>query len=144
MSWSLEEAISYYKALGAPRDQSALISLLKEIQQENGGAIPKAALSAVAGACGIRETYLYAVIKRVPRLHLSDSHLLEVCAGSNCGKCTALAAFCEKLQSSDVTVRFVPCLRMCGKGPNIRWDGQVFHNADEELICRLTGKDTHI
>ena len=37
MSWNLEEAISYYKTQGAPADQSALIGLLKEIQQENQG-----------------------------------------------------------------------------------------------------------
>ena len=34
MNWNLEEAISYYQKQGAPRDQGALISLLKEIQQE--------------------------------------------------------------------------------------------------------------
>ena len=30
MAWSLEEAISYYRKQGAPRDQSALVALLKE------------------------------------------------------------------------------------------------------------------
>ena len=40
MSWSLEEAIAYYKSQGAPGNQNALISLLKEAQLENGGSIP--------------------------------------------------------------------------------------------------------
>ena len=31
MDWNPEEAISYYKTLGAPKDQTALIGLLKEI-----------------------------------------------------------------------------------------------------------------
>ena len=32
--WNLEEAVSYYKKQGAPSDQSALVSLLREVQQE--------------------------------------------------------------------------------------------------------------
>lgn len=143
MSWCLEEAISYYQALGAPRDQSALVGLLKEIQQENGGVIPRSAILAVSDAYGVKETYLLAIIKRVPRLRLADSHILEVCAGPNCGKCAALAAFCEKLKSAEISVRFVPCLRTCGKGPNIRWDGQLFNNADEALLRRLAGMKMH-
>lgn len=140
MAWSLEEAVFHYKSLGAPRDQSALVSLLKEIQQENSGVIPKSALQIVADVCGVKETYLLAVIKRVPRLRLADSHLLEVCSGPNCGKCADLAAFCKKLESSGITVKFVPCMRMCGKGPNIRWDGQLYHKADAALLRRLTGQ----
>ena len=38
MPWNLEEAIAYYGQRGAPADQSALVSLLREVQQENGGA----------------------------------------------------------------------------------------------------------
>ena len=34
MSWDLQEAISYYRRQGAPGDQSAVLGLLKEIQQE--------------------------------------------------------------------------------------------------------------
>ena len=40
MSWTLEEAVAYYKKQGAPQDQTALINLLREIQTESGGAIP--------------------------------------------------------------------------------------------------------
>ena len=39
MAWELKDAVSYYKKQGAPGDQSALISLLREIQEEF-GAIP--------------------------------------------------------------------------------------------------------
>ena len=140
MSWNLEEAISHYRALGAPQDQSALVSLLKEVQQESGGAIPKSVLPVVAAACGVKDTYLLAVIKRIPRLRLADTHLLEVCSGPNCGYCTGLTSFCETLRGSGLTVRFVPCMRMCGKGPNVKWDGQVYHQADEMLLRQLTGK----
>ena len=28
-------------------------------------------------------------------------------------------------------------MRMCGKGPNIRWDGTVYHRATPELLKDL-------
>jgi hypothetical protein len=30
-------------------------------------------------------------------------------------------------------------MRQCGKGPNIRWDGQLYNGADEALLRRLVG-----
>lgn len=138
MVWDLREAVSYYRSQGAPSDQSALIGLLKEIQQENGGAVPAPMLPVIADALGVKASYLQAVIRRFPSLRLSDSHLLEVCAGPNCGKCTAVAAAAEALRSSSITVKFVPCMRMCGKGPNIRWDGTLYHRATEALLQKLS------
>lgn len=143
MSWNLEEAIGYYKKQGAPGDQSALVSLLKEIQQEHGGSIPKPLLQPIAEHYQVKETFLLAVIKRIPSLRLSDSHLLELCGGPNCSKRAALAAFVEKTYGNNpkgFSVKYVPCMRMCGKGPNIRWDGQVYHGADEKLIRNLVEK----
>ena len=143
MSWSLDESISYYKKQGAPGDQSAVINLLREIQQENGGSIPVHALTAVAEAYGVRESFLNALIKHIPSLRLADTHCLELCGGPNCGKQTALAAFAKKLQDvapGKITVKFVPCMRMCGKGPNIKWDGTLYHHADESLLQSLVEK----
>lgn len=140
MSWNLDEAIQYYKRQGAPSDQTALTGLLREIQQEQGGGIPVGLLPSVAQALGVRESFLLALIRRIPSLRLSDTHVLELCAGPNCGRHTALAAAAEKLKSKSITVKFVPCMRMCGKGPNLRWDGQLYHNADEDLLRRLTEK----
>jgi len=137
MVWSLEEAISYYQSLGAPQDQSALVGLLKEIQKESGGAIPKAMLGSVAAAFGVKESLLLALIRRLPSLRLADSHVLEICAGPNCSKHAALAALGENLQSSGVAVKFVPCMRQCGKGPNIKWDGTLYNGADEALLKNL-------
>ena len=137
MRWDLNETVSYYRSQGAPGDQSSLIALLKEVQQENGGAVPKAALGIVANGLGVKASYLEAVIKRIPSLRLADKHLLEVCAGPNCGKAAAIAAFAENLQSSKITVKFVPCMRMCGKGPNIKWDGTLYHQATVELLKKL-------
>ena len=138
MAFSLEEAVAYYKKQGAPSDQSALVSLLREVQQENSGAIPKSALPAMAEGLGVKESYLLAVIRRIPSLRLSDSHTLEMCGGPNCGKHAALAAAAEKLcKGKNVTLKFVPCMRLCGKGPNLKWDGTLYHKADEALIKRL-------
>lgn len=137
MSWTLDEAVTYYKSMGAPRDQNALVGLLKEVQQENGGSIPRYMLSILAEGCGVKDSYLLAVIKRIPSLRLEDSHLLEICSGTNCGKNAVLAACGEKLRSERVTVKFVPCMRLCGKGPNIKWDGLLYSQADEALLQKL-------
>ena len=40
----------------------------------------------------------------------------------------------------DVTLKTIPCQRMCGKGPNIRFDGKLYHKADEALLRQLLGK----
>ena len=137
MSWDMEEAIAYYKKQGAPNDQSALTSLLREVQQESGGRIPQHVLPQIAAGLGTKESFLLALIRRIPSLHLADIHCLEVCAGPNCGKSAALAACAEQLRSEKITVRFVPCMRLCGKGPNIRFDGRLYHKADEALLRSL-------
>jgi len=140
MNWNLEEAISYYKKQGAPGDQSALTSLLREIQAENGGSIPAHSLEVVAQALAVKESLLQAIIKRYPSLRLENQYCLCLCAGPNCGKHAALAAYAEKLQKASggsFTLKFVPCMRMCGKGPNIKWGGVVYHQADEALLKKL-------
>ena len=141
--WNLEEAVAYYQKQGAPGDQSALVSLLREVQSEQGGGIPKGLLPGMAQMLNTKESYLLAVIKRIPSLRIADTHILELCGGPNCSKRAALAAFVEKTYGSNPNgfeVRYVPCMRMCGKGPNIRWDGKLYNGADEALIRRLIGE----
>ena len=138
MNWNLEEALGYYHRQGAPADQSALIGLLREVQQEHGGSIPASVLPGIAEAYGIRESLLLAIIKRIPSLRLGNTHRLELCAGPNCGKAAALAACAEKLQADGgFVLKYVPCMRLCGKGPNLKWDGTLYHRATEELLRRL-------
>lgn len=140
MAWNLEEAIVWHRAAGAPGDQTALVSLLREVQQESGGSIPRPALTRIAEVCGVRDSYLLALIRRIPSLRLSDVHVLELCSGPNCGRARALAALAEALCAKGpgtVTLRLVPCMRLCGKGPNLRWDGVLHHGADEALLRRL-------
>lgn len=140
MEWSMTEALEYYKKLGAPRDQTAIISLLREVQQENSGSIPLSALPEIAKCYEIKESFLLALIKRIPSLRLSNVHTLELCAGPNCGKHAALAAYAEQLHTAcrrKFTLKFVPCMRMCAKGPNLKWDGTIYHKADKELLEKL-------
>lgn len=139
MAWNLNEAITYYGKQGAPREQSALVALLREIQKEYNGSIPIYVLKDIADGYAVKESLLLAIIKRIPSLRLGNMHTLEMCAGPNCGKHAKLAECAEKLQkeAGTFTLRFVPCMRMCGKGPNIKWNGMLYHQADKELIRRL-------
>lgn len=138
MDWNLQEAIVYYKKQGAPADQSAVLNLLREVQQENGGCIPRNALTEIAQGYGVKEGLFLALIKRIPSLHLEDGHTLEICAGPNCGKGAGLEAVARKLcKGKPVTLKTVPCMRQCGKGPNIKWDGVLYNRADEMLLKKL-------
>lgn len=142
MDWSLEETVEYYRRQGAPGDQNALIQLLKEVQQVSGGSIPAACIGDISRQLGTKPALLQALIRRIPSLRLGQGHLLELCAGPNCGKAAALAALAEALarENPDLELRFVPCMRLCGKGPNLRWDGQLHHRADEALLRSLIRK----
>lgn len=143
MDWNLNEAVKYYKRQGAPADQSVLIMLLREAQQESGGQIPAHLLVQMAEELGIKESFLLAVVKRIPSLRLADAHCLELCAGPNCSRRARLAAFVEQTYGTKpekFAVRYVNCMRLCGKGPNIKWDGKLYHCADETLIRSLVEK----
>ena len=136
MAWELEEAIGYYRKQGAPGDQSAVMNLLREIQKEYGGFIPQSVIPVLAAGLGVKEGFFLALIRRIPSLRLGEGHVLEICAGPNCSKRGKLAELAERYRGK-VTVRLVPCMRLCGKGPNIRWDGKVYHQADEALLRSL-------
>ena len=136
MNWDLNEAIAFYRGQGAPGDQNALRNLLAEVQQESGGAIPGYLLPQIAAALGTKESFLTAIIRRIPSLRLKDCHVLEVCAGPNCSRRGQLAQLAEKYRGR-VEVKLVPCMRQCGKGPNLRFDGTLYNGADEALLAKL-------
>lgn len=136
MNWELNEAVEYYRHQGAPEDQNALRSLLSEMQEESGGAIPKYLLAEAAEKLGVKETFLAAIVRRIPSLRLKDQHLLEICAGPNCSRREDLAKIAEQYRGR-VEIRFVPCMRRCGKGPNLRFDGRLYNAADGQLLARL-------
>ena len=141
MSWNLEEALQYYQKQGAPGDQTALTALLREVQDAYNGAIPGDLLPEIAAFYQTKESFLQAVIKRIPSLKLAAQRpVLELCAGPNCPKRANLAGFVEKTYGrnpSGFTLRYSGCMRMCGKGPNLRWKGEVYNQADEALIRKL-------
>lgn len=133
----MKEILDYYRRQGAPGDQTALINLLKELQQTY-GAVPQWAVPEIAEAYRIKESFILAVVKRIPSLRLQNTHLLQICAGPNCGKHTALAAEAEKLcKLKGVELKYMGCQRMCGKGPNIKFDGKLYHKATVELLKEL-------
>ena len=133
----MKEILDYYRRQGAPSDQTALVGLLKELQQTY-GAVPKWAVGEIAEEYKVKESFILAVVKRIPSLRLQDTHLLQLCAGPNCGKHTALAAEAEKLcKLKGVELKYMGCQRMCGKGPNIRFDGKLYHKATVELLREL-------
>ena len=136
----MEELLEYYRKQGAPGDQTALIALLKEVQAQY-GALPRWVVARIAESYGIKESFVLAIVKRIPSLRLQDTHLLELCAGPNCGKHAALAAAAEKLcKEKGIAMKYIGCQRMCGKGPNIKWDGKLYHKATEELLRELMEK----
>ena len=141
MSWELTEAIDYYRRQGAPGDQNALRNLLGEIQNASGDAIPGYLLPQVAEKLGVKESFLAAIIKRIPSLRLQDHHVLEICAGPNCGKHAKVLELALRLAEQTggkVEIKRVPCMRMCGKGPNVRFNGELHHKATKALLDSLT------
>lgn len=137
MSWTMEEALAYYRRQGAPADQNALIALLKEIHTECGG-VPGDAPRQIAQYYAVRESLVLALIRRIPGVRMKgEGHCLEICAGPNCGRSRALAEFAEKNAPAYVTVRRTGCMHLCGKGPNLRWDGKLCHHGDEALLKQL-------
>ena len=136
MSWDLKEAIAYYRSQGAPGDQKALRNLLAEVQAESGGAIPGYLLPEIARELGTKESFLTAIIRRIPSLRLKDCHVLEICAGPNCSRRGQLAQLAESYRGR-VELKLVPCMRQCGKGPNLRFDGKLYNGADAQLLVKL-------
>ncbi len=149
--WTLEEAISYYRAQGAPGDQQALAELLREIQRESGGWLPQEACAEVCRTLGLRESFLSAVIKRYPSLRTEQApHRLEICGGERCGRngSASLREFVEStwhVRSGEISreggfsYRVAGCMKNCLHGPNIRWDGTLYPHADRNLLNSLIG-----
>ena len=84
----------------------------------------------------MKETFLSAIIRRIPSLRMADRHLLEICGGPNCPRKANLSHFLDRA-GGKLEVRLVPCMRLCGKGPNIRFDGKLYHGADAALVEKL-------
>ena len=106
----------------------------------------------IAALLNIKVTFLNAVIKRYPSLKTAQApHRLEVCGGKNCAA-NGSAALLKHIRGAygaesggistkgGFSFKICGCLKHCGKGPNIKWDGEIYNAATPELIKRLAGK----
>ena len=136
MKETLQEIALYYKNQGAPSDQSALLSCLREAQQACGGMLDAAAQQEIGAVLGVKPTYLQAVAKRISDLKLSGaSHTLTVCQGVNCSReGKSIHRYLEDELGARPGKTFlggkwmyqmVGCQRACRTAPNVRVDGQL-------------------
>lgn len=142
--WEFDEAVSYYRSQGAPKDQQMLIALLKEAMQET-GPLTQEMLDRIARAFGLAPSVLNALVRCVPGLRMAaHPHRLEIC--SRCG--AKLAAWIESAyhvknggacDMGGFTFHVTGCMKNCKAGPSLRWDGVLYPRADEALVRRLTG-----
>lgn len=151
-NWNIHEAVEYYKGQDAPQNQFALVELLKEAQEHNGGVLTDCLIEDIAALLNIKATFLNAVIKRYPSLKTAQvPHRLEVCGGKNCAA-NASAALLKYIRGAygaesggistkgGFSFKICGCLKHCGKGPNIKWDGEIYNAATPELIKKLAGR----
>ena len=137
-----KEITQSYMQRGAPGDQGVLMALLRHLQEHWGGSLPASEIGALAAQLGVKESFLQAVVRRVPGLRVGRQNVLELCAGPNCGKSSDLALVAEKLcKQYGVRLQFSNCMRMCGKGPNGKLNGTLYHNLNEQRLKALLEKE---
>jgi NADH:ubiquinone oxidoreductase subunit E len=151
LHWDLAEAIDYYRRQGAPGDQQMLTALLKEAQEACGGMLPTPVLSEIAAAYGLKDSFLTALIRRIPSLHTQEvPHTLVLCGGGACQRSGGLSRFVEQtyqVRPGQVSTqgRFLyqvaGCMKACGHGPCLKWDGTLYQQADPSLIRQLVAQE---
>ena len=72
-SWSLQDAIEYCRSQNPQQNQQALIGLLREVQNENGGVIPNVLLDEISAGLELKKTFLTAIVKRYPSLRTEEA-----------------------------------------------------------------------
>ena len=144
----IQEIMEHYRSRGAPQDQQMLIAMLRELQEEAGGALTDGLMEQVCGAYGVKPALLQALIRRVPGLRCANApHRLEVCGTCRAG--AALRAAIERTygvksgaccEAAGFSYHVTPCMKNCKNGPSVRWDGVLYSRADRELLLSLIGK----
>ena len=146
----LREITAYYRAQGAPRDQTALIACLREAQTACGGTLTGDDQQTVAQVLGVGTGYLQAVAKRIPDLRLGGgAHTLTVCGGAACqGRGAALRRYLEdELGARDGQTflngtwmyRKTGCMHACRTAPNVKIDGKPVENITLAGLKRRLG-----
>ena len=144
---SLASYIEQYRSQGAPEDQQMLIALMRDAQQLDGGALRPETLDRIAAELSVPGSILNAIIRRIPMLRMADApHRLDMCGG--CDGAQELIEDIRRVYQVDkdgvsmkgrFVLRVTGCLKRCGLGPAIRWDGKTYDEADVELIRQLAG-----
>lgn len=144
----IQDLIEYYRSQGAPADQQMLLALLREIQEECGGKLLQSALDDIAETYRLKDTFLKALINRIPTLHLEETpHRLEICG--TCARSRELGRFIEETYhvksgsgctSGGFFYQVTGCMKNCKRGPSMRWDGVLYPCADIDLIKSLVGQ----
>ena len=138
--------LSFYQGRGAASDHNELVSLLRETQTLYGGVIPQHALDEIARAFGFRETFLPAVLKRYPSIKTEAArHSLTVCQGPSCSRQRELLDFLTReygaapggVAAAGFRLQTGGCMKNCGKGPCVRWDGVVHTGMTPETLRAL-------
>lgn len=150
--WDLYESILYYKKEGAAHEQEVLVALLREVQEYNKGILPEIALKEIVRELDIKESFLSALVKRYPSLRTETApNLLEVCGGPRCAKngSERLLRFIATeydVQSGGISTKgkfaykVGGCMKHCGHGPNVKWNGKVYNKMDEKKLAALIEK----
>lgn len=143
------QLLAFYQGRGAASDQNELIQLLRETQQLYGGVIPKHALEEIARALGFRASFLPAVLKRYPSIKTEAvRHSLTVCQGPSCGRRRELLDFLSRaygvepggVAAAGFRLQSGGCMKNCGRGPCVRWDGTVYTGMTPESLRALIEK----
>ena len=157
MNWNfdLEEALARCRYLGGPANQQALLTLLRRTQMpavlieagfinnEEDNALFDEQLEEIAGALGVKCSFLAAIVRRYPSLRLAGAaHRLELCGGPNCSK-AGLTQFVEKTYDvrpggvstqGNFSYHISGCQRSCRNGPCASWDGTQHTGVTPEHI----------
>lgn len=137
MNQPLMELMAYYIDQGVPGDQQMLIHLLQEAQEMDGGSLSEDTLQTICETCGVKQSMLCAIIRRVPTLCTSQKpHRLEIC--QTCKKGAPLHQIAqEMLLGGCYTYRATPCMKNCQNGPSVRWDGVLVPDITPEKLRQL-------
>lgn len=144
----LQEIAQFYKGQGAPGDQAALLSCLREAQAACGGMLDGAAQAEIGQVLGVKPSYLQAVAKCISDLKLSGAaHTLTVCQGQNC---TRRGAEIRRYLEAELGARpgktfldgkwlyqTAGCQRACRTSPNVRVDGRLITGVTVEKLKEL-------
>ena len=150
MERELNDLIDYYCKKNTSWNQSDLIDLLRDVQDEIcGGVLKESVLCEICQELDIKRSYIDLVMKFVPDLKTEKiHHRMEICSGKNCQsngsadlKCYIEKTYGVKKDSvskkGSFSYKIGGCMKHCKNGPCIKWDGQVYEKMTPQKIDAL-------